>query len=80
MATQLQRAFAILERMSPQLASARDLADWMDVPIQCAYRYVQELKRRGCIEVAGGTVGRPLYRTVRAPPPGETRGRPRRRL
>jgi hypothetical protein len=42
--TQLQRAFAVFEKMNPQLGSAIDLADWMNVPQSCAYTYIARLK------------------------------------
>lgn len=75
--TQLQRAFAVFQRMAPQPGTARDLACWMNVPVECGYFYVKALKALRCIERKGGSEGRPLYGVVEgaSAPPALPRGR-----
>jgi hypothetical protein len=85
--TQLQRAFAVFEKMNPQLGSAIDLADWMNVPQSCAYTYIARLKALGSIEQRGGNHARPLYglpvdeasgAVIVKRPPDDSRGKWRR--
>lgn len=47
--------------MSPQLGSASDLAQWMNVPDYVAWSYLRRLKKLGSIVQRGGTTARPLY-------------------
>lgn len=71
MTTQLQRAFRIFEKMNPQPGSAVDLAQWMGVPMSCAYTYIARLKALGSIVPMGGTHARPLYGLPRSEESGE---------